>query len=102
MYRSHIMSTVKPATASKSLVAKFNALGDKTRYRLLELLINRDDICVSELAQEVSISNAGVSQQLKIMEQAGIIVRKRDGQKICYQVDRSDASNQQLLEMLGE
>ncbi len=84
------------------LVAKFNALGDKTRYRLLELLMKDDGICVSELAQEVEISNAGVSQQLKVMEQAGIIVRKRDGQKICYQVDTADPANQQLLNLVDK
>ena len=82
------------------LVEKFNALGDGTRFRLLELLIEDDGICVSELANEIDISNAGVSQQLKVMEQAGIIVRKRNGQKICYQVDESNAANKQLLNLI--
>lgn len=82
------------------LVNKFNALGDRTRFRLLELLIKDDGICVSELANEIEISNAGVSQQLKIMEQAGILVRKRNGQKICYRVDETSQSNKELLKLI--
>lgn len=92
---------MKPATEEAQLVKKFSALGDKTRYRLLELLIERDGICVSELAKEVDISNAGVSQQLKVMENAGIIVRDRDGQRICYRVDTQDTANKKLLMLLG-
>lgn len=83
------------------LVNKFNALGDKTRFRLLQLLLEDDGICVSELASEIKISNAGVSQQLKIMEQAGILTRKRMGQKICYSVDLNNESNKKLMKLLG-
>lgn len=88
-------------STNEELVTKFNALGDKTRYKLLTLLMRDEDICVSELAKAINISNAGVSQQLKIMEQAGIIVRKRQGQKICYQVDLNDPSNKQLFNLIG-
>ena len=94
------MKLMKKTKQDSTLITKFNALGDKTRFRLLELLMKDDGICVKELAAEVEISNAGVSQQLKVMEQAGIIVRKRDGQKICYQVDSSDPSNRQLISMV--
>jgi predicted transcriptional regulator len=90
----------KSRQANSELVQKFNALGDKTRFRLLELLMRDDGICVSELAQEIEISNAGVSQQLKIMEQAGIIVRERSGQKICYRIDEKSQSNRQLLSLI--
>ena len=62
--------------------------------------MTEDGICVSELAKEIDISNAGVSQQLKVMEQAGIIVRERDGQKICYRIDDTTASNRQLLSLI--
>ena len=87
-------------TANLELVEKFSALGDKTRFKLLELLMTEDGICVSELAKEIDISNAGVAQQLKVMEQAGIIVRERDGQKICYRIDDTTASNRQLLSLI--
>ena len=83
-----------------SLIDKFSALGDKTRFKLLQLLIKEDGICVSEMASEIKISNAGVSQQLKVMEQAGIIVRERNGQKICYRFDETTPDNKELLKLI--
>jgi len=95
------MELLKKAQQSNwELVQKFNALGDKTRFRLLEILLKGDDICVSELASKIGISNAGVSQQLKIMEQAGIIIRQRKGQKICYRINQTNSSNKQLLNLI--
>jgi predicted transcriptional regulator len=91
------MKILPKQTAKPDLIKKFNALGDATRFKLFELLLKDDGICVSELAQEVKISNAGVSQQLKVMEHAGIIIRKRKGQKICYEVDSANPDNKQLL-----
>ncbi len=83
------------------IINAFSALGDKTRFKLLKLLYTEENICVSELAEQVGISNAGVSQQLKILEQAGLIERNRDGQKICYSVKDNDELNKQLLGLMG-
>ena len=91
------MNSVK---GSSKLITKFSALGDSTRFRLFQRLLKDDGICVSELASEVKISNAGVSQQLKVMEQAGIITRQREGQKICYRIDQSDPENKKLLNLI--
>ena len=78
----------------------FRALGDGTRYKLMKLLIEKKNICVSELAEEVNISVAGVSQQLKILERAHLIERAREGQKICYQIDTGSPKNQKLLKLI--
>lgn len=85
-----------------SLVEIFNALGDKTRFKLLRLLKANNEICVSELAEEVGISTAGVSQQLKILEKAGLVSRQRMGQKICYQLSQSTKLNQKILDLIEE
>lgn len=84
----------------KQLVRLFDALGDETRYKLLNLLLEENNICVSELAQKVGISNAGVSQQLKILEYSGAIIRNRDGQKICYEVNKSDPTIKSVLKLI--
>lgn len=86
--------------AKPDLSDMFKALGDKTRFRLMKLLVERNNICVSELAEEVNISVAGVSQQLKVLEQAHLIERCRDGQKICYAVDSQSKTNKEILKLL--
>ncbi len=97
-----IFSKSKSTDTNKRLVSIFSALGDKTRFRLLTLLRKKEDICVSELADEVGISNAGVSQQLKILEQAGLVERKRNGQKICYQISSDSEVNRKLLKLIDQ
>ena len=84
------------------LVDIFSALGDRTRFKLLKLLSKDNEICVSELAAEVGISNAGVSQQLKVLEQAGLVERQRMGQKICYQISSDSKVNQKLLDLIEQ
>jgi len=82
-----------------SFVEQFRALGDPTRFKLIQLISQRHGLCVSELAGEVAVTPAGVSQQLKLLEQAGLITRRRTGQKICYEISDSD-STRQLLELI--
>ncbi len=72
------------------LLRMFNALGDQTRFRIFFALCAGNDICVTELARILSVSVPAASQQLKLLEMVGLIVRRRDGQKICYEVNRNE------------
>jgi predicted transcriptional regulator len=83
------------------LISQFRALGDPTRYKLLQLINSGQNFCVSELASEVNVSTAGVSQQLKLLEQAGLIKPHRTGQKKCYQVN-STVDTKQLLQLIDQ
>lgn len=82
------------------LIKKFNALGDPTRFALVKLLCGNGNLCVSELAENIGISVAGVSQQLKILEQSGFINRVRNGQKICYAINTETSENSKLLNFI--
>ena len=59
------------------------ALGDPSRLRLLELLLDGRH-CVSELADETSASLSAVSQRLKVLAHARLVVRTRSGRHIYY------------------
>ena len=59
------------------------ALGDPPRLRLLELLLDGRH-CVSELADETSASLSAVSQRLKVLAHARLVVRARSGRHIYY------------------
>jgi ArsR family transcriptional regulator len=67
------------------LSKKFKALAHPARLRLLVRLI-REDCCVSEIEDCLSISQPNVSQHLKVLKQAGIIRGKRDKRRICYRI----------------
>ena len=58
------------------LSAVFGALADPTRRAILNRLAN-GDATVAELAAPFSISQPAISRHLKVLEQAGLISRRR-------------------------
>lgn len=74
-------------------------LGDSTRYKIFKLLLNQEELCVSEIAQRVEVSTSAASQHFKNFEMLGVVAKKRYGQKICYSLV-SDASIKFLSEIV--
>ena len=69
------------------ITRQLKALGDHTRMQILRLLLTHND-CVRCLAGRVGISEAAVSQHLKILRQAGLVTGQRKGRFIHYRADR--------------
>src|SRR5436309_13602117 len=60
------------------LDATFAALGDPTRRAIVERL-SRGEASVSELAEPFEMSLPAVSKHLTVLEDAGLITRRKDG-----------------------
>ena len=75
--------------SSSNLVAWLRAAGESTRLRLLALCADRD-LSVSDLATAVAQSEPRVSRHLKILSEAGLIVRLRQGQWVHYRVTQTE------------
>ncbi|RME60908.1 ArsR family transcriptional regulator [Candidatus Parcubacteria bacterium] len=73
------------------LIRFFSALGDSCRFRIFELLIDHEDVCVSDVAKVLGISLPAASQHLKIMELAGLVRKERMGQMTCYMLNYENA-----------
>jgi ArsR family transcriptional regulator len=87
---------VKP---TETLPKAFSALGDSTRFQLFKLLSTEKEICVSQLAEKLNISPACVSQHMKVLADAGLVTRAREGQKVCYEIS-TDSPDKKLLNEL--
>ena len=61
------------------LTATFSALADPTRRAILERL-GRGEASAGELAEPFGISKPAISKHLKVLENAKLIVRKKDAQ----------------------
>lgn len=59
----------------------FAALGDPTRLAILGRLATEGDLTVQDIASPFAMTLPAISQHLKVLERAGLIVRGRDGQK---------------------
>jgi DNA-binding transcriptional ArsR family regulator len=63
-----------------SLNASFAALADPTRRAILSRLA-RGEATVMELAKPFEMTQPAISQHLKVLEEAGLIVQRVDGAK---------------------
>jgi DNA-binding transcriptional ArsR family regulator len=63
---------------SDSLGATFAALADPTRRAILERLA-RGEASVTELAEPFQVSLPAISKQLRVLEQAGLLIREKEG-----------------------
>lgn len=62
------------------------ALADPTRRAIFERLIGRPS-AVGDLADGLPVSRPAVSQHLKVLKDAGLVVDRRAGKQRIYQVD---------------
>ena len=74
------------------------ALGDVERVHLLELLLAGRH-CVSELAEETQAAMPTVSQRLRLLTQAHLVHRTREGRHVFYSL-ADDHVRQLLRELL--
>ena len=62
------------------------ALGDPTRRAIFERLADRPQ-AVGELAGELPVSRPAVSQHLKVLKDAGLVIDRPAGNRRIYQLD---------------
>jgi DNA-binding transcriptional ArsR family regulator len=62
------------------------ALGDPTRRAIFEALADHPS-AVGELARELPVSRPAVSQHLKVLKDAGLVIDRRAGNRRIYQLD---------------
>ena len=64
----------------------WTALGDPTRRAIFERLADSPS-AVGVLARELPVTRPAVSQHLKVLKDAGLVVDRRDGARRIYQLD---------------
>jgi len=60
------------------------ALGDPTRRAVYERIVGADEITVVELTRGSGVTQGAISQHLKSLKQAGLVVERPDGRKVFY------------------
>lgn len=82
----------KPAPASGTddtrLAAMCRALAHPARVRILRLLIERNACVCGEIVEVMPLAQSTVSEHLRILKEAGLIVGEVDGPRVCYCVDK--------------
>ncbi len=69
----------------KPFIRVMKALSDPNRVRVLKLLQTKE-LCVCEIQDVLGLAQSTVSKHLKILEDAGLVDRKRQGTWIIYRL----------------
>ena len=78
------MNTEPDKTEFESLALTCKALSHPARLEILRTLALRGSCICGEIVDVMPLSQATVSQHLKILKNAGLISGEIDGQRSCY------------------
>jgi ArsR family transcriptional regulator len=65
----------------------FKALGHPVRLGIALRLAEEPETCACDFADVFGVSQPTVSQHLKVLRDAGVVVTRRRGTQICYSLD---------------
>lgn len=84
-----------PPLLIEIVAARFKALGEPMRIRILDLL--RDgERTVSELADELGTTQQNVSKHIGVLQRAGVVAKRRDGVRAPYAI-----TDETVLDLCG-
>jgi DNA-binding transcriptional ArsR family regulator len=89
------------STDSKAVLGWLKAAGEDSRLRLLALCA-RQELSVSDLAEALRQSEPRVSRHLRILCEAGLLERSRQGQWVHYRLTRDAAAAGFVQGVLGQ
>ncbi|MBI4239403.1 winged helix-turn-helix transcriptional regulator [Candidatus Uhrbacteria bacterium] len=87
---------------NEALARMFDALSDPTRFRMFQLFLECEELCVTDVAEILDISVPAASQQLKILDFAGLLLKERMGQMVCYRARKESAPVVSLINFLKD
>jgi DNA-binding transcriptional ArsR family regulator len=79
----------------------WSAVGDPSRRQILDLLVSNGAVSASWLAGRVPFSRQAVAKQLAVLEQAGLVSRRKEGREVLFQVQvgRLDQATRAMAEL---
>jgi DNA-binding transcriptional ArsR family regulator len=81
------ISAMSFSAADEQLAAQLKAMAHPARLQILELLADRGQCVCGEIVNVLPLAQSTVSQHLKILKEAGLLVGTIDGPRSCYCLD---------------
>ena len=82
----------------------WSAIADPSRRLVLDLVVTNGDVSASWLAGHVPFSRQAVSKHLVVLEEAGLVSRRKQGREVLYRVeaDRLDQATRAMADLAAE
>ncbi len=85
---------------SAELMEVLNALGDRTRQEIILFFYKNNEACVTDIAENFSLSRPTISHHLNLMRRSKILNSRKEGKEIYYSFNRDYVVS--ILENLTE
>jgi DNA-binding transcriptional ArsR family regulator len=79
----HARGRMLPIVQAPDCVPALKAIGEETRVRIVELLLERP-LGVDEIAEKLEVSQYNVSKHLRILREAGLLNVEKHGRRRLY------------------
>ena len=86
-----------PVDLAEMIAARLRIIGDPTRIRILDLL-REQELTVTQITEQLDTSQQNTSKHLGMLLQAGILARRKDGNRSIYGI--SDTGVYELCEQV--
>jgi ArsR family transcriptional regulator len=89
VHRSVVHAARKAIHAPETLLGvseTFKVLGDQTRLKIC-LALARHELCVSDIAAMLEISESAVSHQMRLMKTMRLVTYRKEGKMTFYMLD---------------
>ena len=90
------MQSVPEKEILEQIAELFKGFADPTRVHILSLLA-RQELCVTDIADAVELSQSAISHQLRMLKQMHLIKYRREGKNLLYSL--ADDHVKTILEM---
>jgi ArsR family transcriptional regulator len=74
----------------------FKALSDRTRLRVLNLLLEAGELCVCDLESTLGCTQTKISRHMSYLKRAGLTTDRRSGRWVFYSVARPKTEPRRL------
>jgi ArsR family transcriptional regulator, arsenate/arsenite/antimonite-responsive transcriptional repressor len=72
---------------------KFKAIADKKRLQIMNILTERGEMCVCDLAPLIDMAQSKLSYHLKILLDAGLITKRTEGTWSYYNLNQTEINH---------
>lgn len=74
----------QPMTQTAAITTVMRALADPTRRAVFERVVGAGEISVAELTRGSGVTQGAISQHLKSLKQAGLVIERPEGRNVYY------------------
>lgn len=82
------------------LAERFKLLADAGRIRIIDVLVEGGEVCVSDIAEFVGSTESATSHQLRQLRLAGLVRSRKQGREVFYRV--ADSHVRLLIDLAVE